>query len=237
MCDAATGNSKAYKARFGKTISHANSSQDSIDTFELGPPSSDFKIAEKRISRSLESPGVAESVNGDGEGSISSSEGTGEMILNRNNMLIRTNGRCEVITIGGAAGLGKSLLVQSVQVEARQRGYFASSKFDQTQTETKPFDSILKILSSLFQQAFSESNMDPYFHQILKRRVAPVWPMLHKMLGLPEILFGSKLPVRTASQSSRYKESLIRKAGTARHLVLTALTTSFLQALPRNLCS
>jgi predicted ATPase len=132
----------------------------------------------------------------------------GGMIMNRNNIGIRMNGRCEVITVAAAAGLGKTRLVQSVQVGARQRGYFTSTKFDQNQTENKPFDPILKLLSSLFQQVFSESHMDPTFHQILNRRVAPVWPMLHKMLGLPEILFGSKLPSRTASQSSRYNESL-----------------------------
>ena len=95
-----------------------------------------------------------------------------------------------------------------MQVEARQRGYFASSKFDQSQAENKPFQSVLKLLSSLFQQVFSESNMDPIFHQILKGRVMPVWSMLHKRLGLPELLFGPKLPVRTASQSSRYSDSL-----------------------------
>jgi serine/threonine protein kinase len=209
MSDAATGHPRAHKTRTVKSGSHPNSSQDPIDISELAPSSFDSKNSEKRVSRLLESPSLVGSVIGDGEGSISTnSDGTGDTVLNRNNMIIRTNGRCEVITIAGAAGLGKSRLVQSVQVEARQRGFFASSKFDQSQTETRPFDSILRLLSSLFQQAFSESTMDPNFHQILKRRVAPVWPVLHKMLGLPEILFGSKLPVRTASQSSRYNESL-----------------------------
>ena len=39
-------------------------------------------------------------------------------------------GRTEVIVILGAAGLGKSSLIQSVQTEFRRRGYFASAKFD-----------------------------------------------------------------------------------------------------------
>jgi signal transduction histidine kinase/predicted ATPase len=212
VSDAATRDAETDKASAGKSRSHANSSHGSIDISGLSPPRSDAKLSGKRISRSLESPSTAESTNGDGEGSISGSEGVGDMILNRNNISIRTNGRCEVITIAGAAGLGKSRLVQSVQVEARQRGYFASSKFDQSQTENKPFDSVLKLLSSLFQQVFSESNIDPNFHQILKRRVAPVWPMLHKMLGLPEILFVSKHPVRTASQSRHYNEHLASEA-------------------------
>jgi serine/threonine protein kinase len=203
--DAASGDSRTYEANTGKSRSRANSSNDSNKLSGLNLSDSSPKSQEKRISRSLESPSL-ESINGDGDGSISGSDGIGGMVMNRNHSSIRTHGRCEVLTVAGAAGLGKSRLVQSVQVEARQRGYFASSKFDQSQTENTPFDSILQLLSSLFQQVFSESHMDPVFHQILKRRVAPVWPMLHKLLGLPEILFGSKLPIRTASQSSRYSE-------------------------------
>jgi serine/threonine protein kinase len=207
VSDTAIGESRPYEATTAKSRSRASSPHDSINLTGLGSSDSNPKLSEKKISRSLESPSL-ESMNGAGDGSISSPDGMGGMIMNRNNIGIRMNGRCEVITVAAAAGLGKTRLVQSVQVEARQRGYFTSTKFDQNQTENKPFDPILKLLSSLFQQVFSESHMDPTFHQILNRRVAPVWPMLHKMLGLPEILFGSKLPSRTASQSSRYNESL-----------------------------
>jgi hypothetical protein len=207
VSDTANGDPRPYEANTGKSRSRGSSSQDSTNRTRLGSSDSNPKPSEKKILRSLESPSL-ESMNGDGDGSISGPDGMGGMIMNRNNIGTRMNGRCELITVAGAAGLGKSRLVQSVQVEARQRGYFTSTKCDQSQTENKPFDPILKLLSSLFQQVFSESRMDPTFHQVLKRRVAPVWPMLHKMLGLPEILFGSKLPSRTASQSSRYNESL-----------------------------
>jgi serine/threonine protein kinase len=205
--DAANGDPRPYEANTGKSRSRANSSQESNNISALSLSDSNLKASEKGISRSLESLNV-ESVSGDGDGSMSGSDGIGGIVMNRNHISIRTHGRCEVITIAGAAGLGKSRLVQSVQVEARRRGYFASSKFDKNQTENTPFDSILQLLSSLFQQVFSESHLDPVFHQTLKRRVAPVWTTLHKMLGLPEILFGSKLPIRTASQSTRYNETL-----------------------------
>jgi signal transduction histidine kinase/predicted ATPase len=207
VSDATSGEPRTYKPNTGKLRSRANSPQDSANIYSPSSPNSNSKLSETRISRSLESSSV-ESINGDGDSSMSGSESTGGMFMIRNNTWIRANRRCEVITIAGAAGLGKSRLVQSVQVEARQWGYFASSKFDQTQADNKPFQSVLKLLSSLFQQVFSENNMDPIFHQILKRRVTPVWSMLHKRLGLPEILFGPKLPVRTASQSSRYTDSL-----------------------------
>jgi AAA ATPase domain len=212
LTDASTGDYKSYEANTGKARSRANSSLDSMIISGPSLPNSDSKATEKRISRSLESPSAFDSINGDGEGSMSSSEAISSIIRSRDNFNLLTTGRCEVITIAGAAGLGKSRLVQSVQVEARQRGYWASTKFDQNQTESKPFDSILKVISSLLQQMFSESSMDPAFHQVLERRVAPVWPVLHKMLGLPEILFSAlnhtQLPIRTDNQSSRHNASL-----------------------------
>ncbi|KFY10865.1 hypothetical protein V491_07438 [Pseudogymnoascus sp. VKM F-3775] len=118
----------------------------------------------------------------------SMSEGAGS-ISQKNVHKFSRKGRCEVISIAGAGGLGKSRLVHSVQVEARRRGYFASSKFDSAQRT--PFGPLLKLLSSLFKQVFSESDTDTPFHQILKHYVRPVWPILHKVLGLPEFLLGS----------------------------------------------
>lgn len=100
-------------------------------------------------------------------------------------------------------------MVQSVQLEARRRGYFASSKFDQSKKIA--FGPVLKLLSSLFQQVFSEPNTDTAFHQILKQYVRPSWPLLHKILNLPEFLLGtnnaipSKMP--QPGHSSRLSQS------------------------------
>jgi len=120
----------------------------------------------------------------------------------QNAQKFRRKGRCEVVSIAGAAGLGKSCLVQSVQVEARRRGYFASSKFDQTKKIA--FGPVLKLLSSLFQQVFSETNTDTPFHQLLKKYVKPGWPLLHKILGLPEFLLSSNSPSASTVQGSEY---------------------------------
>jgi len=65
-------------------------------------------------------------------------------------------------------------------------GYFASSKFDQARKT--PFGPVLKLLSSLFRQVFSESNLDTPFHTALKAFVRPVWPMLSEILDLPKFL-------------------------------------------------
>ena len=117
-----------------------------------------------------------------------SSDSVGGLTNKANPQKFRKRGRCEVVSISGAAGLGKSRLVHSVQVEARRRGYFASAKFDQAKKTA--FGPVIKLLSSLFRQVFSETNTDTEFHRILKQYVRPGWPMLHKVLDLPEFLLG-----------------------------------------------
>jgi serine/threonine protein kinase len=149
-----------------------------------------------------DSRSVQDSVNG-GE-ARSSSDGVGSLTNKRNTQKFRRKGRCEIVSIYGAAGLGKSCLVQSVQVEARRRGYFASAKFDQARRT--PFGPVLKLLSSLFKQVFSESNTDTPFHQMLKQYVRPAWPMLHKVLELPEFLLGAMITSQRSGHSSQLSQ-------------------------------
>jgi serine/threonine protein kinase len=161
-------------------------SQDSIYS------ASSFKPWGKNTSVATETKSTAsvDAMSTNGEASSSrSSDGAGSLTSQKNVNKFRRKGTCEVISIAGAAGLGKSCLVHSVQVEARRRGYFAASKFDQARPV--PFGPVLKLLSSLFKQVFSESDTDTPFHQLLKQYARPAWPMLHKALGLPEFILGS----------------------------------------------
>lgn len=146
------------------------------------------------------------SMTGDSSRLSGGSDGAGGL-NSKNQQKFSRKGRCEVISIAGTGGLGKSCLVQSVQVEARRRGYFASSKFDSARRT--PFGPVLKLLSTLFKQVFAESQTDTPFHQVLKHYVRPVWPLLHKVLGLPEFLLGSDSgPARTTpSRQSGYNSS------------------------------
>lgn len=121
-------------------------------------------------------PGPAESTVGS---SLSRQLGTAKF---------RRRGHCEIVTLEGAGGLGKSSLVQSVLPEARRRGYCATAKFDTARRTA--FGPLLKLLSSLFKQVWGERNTETAFHQGLKHYVRPVWPMLHRALGLPEFLLG-----------------------------------------------
>ena len=92
---------------------------------------------------------------------------------------LRRRTRCEVVAIAGPTGLGKTRLVQSIQTTARSHGYFASAKFDST--KKAPFDPILKLMSSLFRQIFSEADVGTEFHNNLRHflKNSGVWSVLH----------------------------------------------------------
>ncbi|CAK7234784.1 Chk1 protein kinase [Sporothrix curviconia] len=110
----------------------------------------------------------------------------------------RRRWHCEIVTIEGAAGLGKTYLVQSVLNDARRRGYCATAKFDKAGKAV--FGPLLGLLSSLFRQVWGERNTDTPFHQSLKQYVLPIWPMLHQLLGLPEFLFNTPDGAQQASR-------------------------------------
>jgi len=185
---------------------HKHKSKGSQDSVGRSSPNSNLKPWEKNNSLSLESRSLAEDMNSEAAGPRSSSDGVGSLTSHRNSrkFKFRSKGRCEVVTIAGAAGLGKSCLVQSVQIEARRRGYFASSKFDQT--KKTPFGPVLRLLSSLFKQVFSESNTDTVFHQTLKQYVLPGWGLLHTILALPEFLLGPMMGPARAGHSSQLSQ-------------------------------
>ena len=80
-------------------------------------------------------------------------------------------GSCELISITGAAGSGKTTLMQSIQYHAKQHGYIAFSKFEQTRrTSLNP---ILKLMSSLLNQIFSESDTKTSFHNGIRDYLKP----------------------------------------------------------------
>ncbi|KAI1761687.1 putative histidine kinase HHK1p [Hypoxylon sp. FL1150] len=112
----------------------------------------------------------------------------------------RRRGHCEIVTIEGTGGLGKSFLVQQVLADARRRGYCATSKFDTARRTA--FGPLLKLVSSLFKQVWGESNTDTQLHRALKDYVRPMWPVLHNLLGLPEFLLGSQTTTGTLSPSN-----------------------------------
>ncbi|KAG9258980.1 putative histidine kinase HHK1p [Emericellopsis atlantica] len=157
---------------------------------------------ERHHSISIEARSLADSIGTDTRPSIGESS-VGGLSRQLGTAKFRRRGHCEVITIEGAGGLGKSCLVQNVLSQARRRGYCATAKFD-TSRRT-PFGPLIKLFSALFKQVWGERNTETPFHQGLKQYIGPVWPCLWKTLGLPEFLFGppdaSSVVARSISSS------------------------------------
>lgn len=103
---------------------------------------------------------------------------------------LKRKGRTEVIALYGAAGFGKSALIQSIAPQARKAGYFASSKFDKLRRS--PFQPIIAVMSSLFRQIFAEHDLNTPFHESIRTFVKPSWGMLHSSLELPPWLLTSQ---------------------------------------------
>ncbi|KAL8691027.1 MAG: hypothetical protein Q9218_003665 [Villophora microphyllina] len=114
--------------------------------------------------------------------------------------------RCEVITIFGNAGLGKSSLVQSTQGEIRRLGYFASAKFDPARKV--PYETMLRAMSSLFRQIFSESDINTPYHNHIRTGIRPIWPSLSTMLDLPESLVSIEGPGQSRSHAGHINKAL-----------------------------
>jgi len=139
-------------------------------------------------------------------------------LIDTNVLLLRppTGGRqnnhhCELVAISGSAGLGKSCMIQSIQTAARLRGYFATGKFDQARKA--PFEPILRIMSSLFRQIFSESDVSTDFHNHIRSHVQPIWGILHTYLDLPLWLLNNVqlggVSLQNPDASARYINKVI----------------------------
>lgn len=100
--------------------------------------------------------------------------------------------RCELISIAGAAGAGKSTLIQSTQADIRKWGYFASSKFDPARKA--PFGPLMRAMGSLFRQIFSESDVNSEYHNMVRKHIRSLWPSTCSMLDLPESLISTDMP-------------------------------------------
>ena len=103
----------------------------------------------------------------------------------------KTRRRCEVVTLSGDPGMGKSTLLQGIQGDIRRRsGYSAIAKFENGNSD--PFESLFRCISSLFRQIFSESDINSEYHNHVRRQLRPLWPTLCGILDLPASLLVSE---------------------------------------------
>lgn len=174
-------------------LPEAHESRDSLVSSSVNRPPPLFSESNDSLNEPLNNGDAMSTSNMNGVGagpreSIASSAQKETLAVPRRvgSRKFHRKGRCEVIEIVGAAGVGKSSLVQSVQGEIRQLGYFASGKFDNAQKA--PFEPVLRVLSSLFRQIFSESDVNTEYHNGLRQSFKGIWPSLCRMLDLPNNL-------------------------------------------------
>ena len=134
----------------------------------------------------------------------------------------RRRHRCEIISIFGAAGLGKSSLIQSTQSEVRKFGYFASAKFDPARKA--PYESLIRAMGSLFRQVFSDSDVNSEYHDVVRKHISPFWPVVRVLLDLPEDLLSAE------SQHFNKNAAYASQHGTNRPLRLEANDTSSMRS-------
>ena len=195
------------------TISSANS----VLSGSVRPPRPRDRshIATLECSRSVDGAGSELSRHGPVAATDSSSASLSRQL---GSAKFRRQGHCEIVLIEGAGGLGKSCLVQSILADARRRGYCATAKFDRARKT--PFGPLLKLLSSLFRQVQGERNTDTPFHQALRHSVRPVWPMLHKALGLPEFLLPpTESQLRRSSSNPQAPRPGLKRRGSSPDLL------------------
>lgn len=118
-------------------------------------------------------------------------------------------GKCEVVTVIGAAGLGKSSLIQGIQGDVRRFGYFASAKFEPARKA--PFEPLFRAMGSLFRQIFSESDVNSDYHNNVRGDVRAVWPMICNMLDLPENLISLENECITRSGGTATSQHWLKK--------------------------
>jgi hypothetical protein len=94
---------------------------------------------------------------------------------------------CEVIVLKGPGGIGKSTLVSTLNVQARQCGYTASAKFDKNQK--RPYNGLLRCLSSILRQLLTESeHVVREFYKDLKENLGPQFSNVRLLVNMvPEL--------------------------------------------------
>ncbi|KAK5955211.1 Chk1 protein kinase [Knufia fluminis] len=220
------------------TSSVSESRADGLDTIEGSDTSSSYGLRESRSNSTavgaetnngtgrpnlfVGSRGVAEPRNASFDGSDRDSQFSGPLansnmdtlvpigrISRRNGYKPKRRSKTEVVLLTGTQGSGKSTILRSVQPSARKFGYFASSRFDKARPT--PFEPMLKVMSSLFKQIFSEKDVSSNYHELVRSHVRPIWHTLHIMLDLPESLMDSALPskkVMLSNESSVLRSEL-----------------------------
>jgi PAS domain S-box-containing protein len=108
------------------------------------------------------------------------------------------NGACEIFMFFGYAGIGKSSLVNELQIPVtKQNGYFISGKFGDSQSQI-PYSALIEALRSLIQQLLSESEEQlTIWHAKLKEVLRENGQIILDLLPEASLVLGPQPPLQT----------------------------------------
>lgn len=122
---------------------------------------------------------------------------------------LRRHGQCEIITISGNPGIGKSDLIQRVQPVIRKLGYIGVARLDRARRI--PFEPFAKVLSSVLRQIFSERDVTTEYHHNVRTFLRPLWPTLCQVLDLPEQLISPDQNEKPVSPKIAVAQHLLKE--------------------------
>ncbi|EED19860.1 sensor histidine kinase/response regulator, putative [Talaromyces stipitatus ATCC 10500] len=171
------------------TRDSVHSTESSLSTQRGFGPMHRTKGSSSADHRSLGDSGDRDSTHLSANTGLSPMETLNPMSRHRAANKVRRSGHCEVITITGNPGIGKTDLIQRVQPAIRKLGYIGVARLDRARRI--PFEPFAKILASLLRQIFSERDVTTEYHNNLRSFLRPLWPTLHQVLDLPEQLISN----------------------------------------------
>ncbi|PYI10270.1 sensor histidine kinase/response regulator [Aspergillus sclerotiicarbonarius CBS 121057] len=193
------------------------STHESLHSTDSSPPTPKPGDSSGKPKSPVESRASWENADRDGHPSAgTSTQSHGESIASVNRPKaahkIRRIGKCEVITISGSAGIGKTDLLNRVQPAIRKLGYIGIARLDRARRI--PFEPFAKILASLLRQIFSERDVTTEYHNNIRIALRPMWPTLHRVLELPEQLMSSGANDRQISPRLSAAQHIFKEVST-----------------------
>lgn len=131
----------------------------------------------------------------------------------------RRSERCEVITISGPAGIGKTDLLNRIQPTVRKLGCIAITRLDRA--KRVPFEPFAKLLASLLRQIFSERDVTTDYHNNVRMALRPMWPTLYRVLDLPEQLMSPGAKYRPTEAKANLL--MLEKGEPSKHVKIPGL--------------
>lgn len=209
-------NATNYHLSHVNTHESTQSTDTAVSTSKHGqsPSANDSSSQDSTVplSSKMKSPSHSRSSDRDSHPSSSTnaySQDSLNSYKHKTGMKFRRSGRCELVTISGVAGIGKTDMLNRLQPAIRKLGFISITRLDRA--KRVPFEPFAKLLASLLRQIFSESDVMTDYHNSVRMALRPMWSTLHRVLDLPEQLMSAGAKHRPPSPKSSVAQLLFKE--------------------------